>query len=108
MLIEGLFWLAIGTVLYAYFGYPLLLLIISKVRQQKLIKKDDIVPFVSIIIPAFNEESVIAEKIENTLSLEYPKQKLDIIVASDGSTDSTHDIVMLYPKNKVRLIASNK
>jgi len=79
------------------------LIILSQIRNQP-IKKSEITPKVSIIITAYNEEKLIAKKIENTLSLNYPKDKLEIIVVSDGSLDKTNEIVKRYKRQGVRLI----
>lgn len=95
----------IFLVLYVYLGYPLLLLILSKVRRAPPVAKADITPSVSLIIPAYNEESAIARKIENSLALDYPMDRLEIIVASDGSTDRTTEIVQRYRARGVKLVA---
>ena len=69
---------------YTYAGYPLLLLIVSRLRSRP-IRRAEWTPHVSVIITAYNEERDIAAKLENTLALDYPAEKLEIIVASDGS-----------------------
>ncbi|MBN2483732.1 MAG: glycosyltransferase family 2 protein [Candidatus Omnitrophica bacterium] len=104
-MIELLFWLCAGIVFYAYFGYPLLLSVIAG-RKSVSVKKNDITPSVTIIIAAYNEEKVIRKKIENSLSLEYPRDKLEIMVVSDGSTDSTDSIVGEY--SEVKLVKMEK
>ena len=90
-------------VLFAYFGYPLTLLLIAQVRSQE-VKKSLFIPSVTLIITAYNEEKRIREKLENTLSLEYPREKLQILVASDGSTDATNGIVEAYADGGVELL----
>lgn len=89
--------------LYIYFGYFLLVIILGKVMRKKVIKKD-IEPSVALLIAAYNEELSIAKKIENSLLLDYPKNKLRIIVVSDGSTDRTDEIVRSYADCGVELI----
>lgn len=106
-MIELLFWFLVALILYVYFGYPLLLLIVSNLRPAPPVQKADITPTVSLIVAAYNEEQVIAQKIENSLSLHYPKDKLEVIVASDGSTDRTNEIVSAYAGQGVRLVALN-
>lgn len=88
---------------YIYFGYPLVIFLMSKIFNKEASKKK-YNPTVSILIAAYNEEKSIGETIENKLSLDYPKDKLEIIVVSDGSTDRTDEIVKLYSKNNVKLI----
>jgi len=87
-----IFWLMIFIIAYTYFGYSLLIYLISLMVNNKVNKKD-IEPSVTFLITAYNEEESIRRKLENTLSLDYPKDKLEIIVASDGSTDRTDEIV---------------
>ena len=70
--------------------------------------EDDVLPFVSLLIPAFNEESVIRRKIENSLLLDYPRSKMEIVVASDGSTDDTNRMVSAYSKKEIRIILYKK
>ena len=92
---ETLFWIALLTLAYHYLGYPLLLLALRLGKRQQL-RRADIIPSVSLIISAYNEEEIIRQKLENSLSLDYPADRLEIIVASDGSTDRTPAIVREY------------
>ena len=71
---------------------------------KKPVKKGDIAPEVSMIIAAHNEEKSMREKIENTLALDYPKDKLEVIVASDGSTDDTNNIVKEFENKGIKLV----
>jgi cellulose synthase/poly-beta-1,6-N-acetylglucosamine synthase-like glycosyltransferase len=89
-------------VAYTYFGYFFAVIVIGKLFNKGVIKKD-IEPEVTLLIAAYNEEKGIAKKIENSLSLEYPKNKFRIIVVSDGSTDRTDDIVKSYASSGVEL-----
>ena len=98
----ALFYFFSVIVFYVYLGYPLLLYIMSLI-YKKSVNKSDIFPKVSIIIAAYNEEKVIKEKIENTLHLNYPKESLQVIVASDCSTDKTNEIVAEFNKDGVIL-----
>jgi len=102
-MLELTFWSSLIFVFYSYFGYPLLLWLISQIRD-KPVKKLDIKPSVSCIITAYNEEDRIQEKIENTLRQDYPAGKLEIIVASDCSTDKTDGIVKSYQSRGVTLV----
>lgn len=97
-----------GVILaYTYLGYPLLVRILAWCRPRP-VHRVPIEPSVSFIIAAFNEEKDIAAKLENTLALEYPREKLEIVVASDGSTDGTHEIVQAYVDRGVRLFTPGK
>ena len=95
------FWMSIVLVLYVYFGYPLVLYLLVK-YHKKPVKRADIIPSVTLLICAYNEEEVIGEKIQNSFELDYPPEKIKIVIASDGSTDKTNDIVREY--NDERLI----
>lgn len=101
--IEILFWLSIGLMAYAYVGYPLVLRVLALIRSRTVRKGED--PFsVSFVITAYNEDKRIAEKLDNTLKLAYPKEKLEILVASDCSSDGTDAIVRSYGPRGVRLV----
>jgi glycosyltransferase involved in cell wall biosynthesis len=97
------FWFSIFFIFYAYLGYPLVLMAISLIRNRP-VKRARIIPRVSLIIAAYNEEKRIDEKIQSTLKLDYPKDQLETIVASDCSTDHTDDIVRSYASHGIRLI----
>jgi len=103
--VEYLFWIIIALIFYVYFGYPFLLFILSKLRPVLQVETAKISPNVSLIIAAYNEEKTIAQKIENSLKLDYPPEKLEIIVASDDSTDETNEIAKGFSGNGVKLAA---
>lgn len=100
----SIYYISFFLLLYIYFGYPLLLFIISLFKKNKNNISDNYLPSVSMIIAAYNEEKVIADKIKNTLDLDYPKEKLEIIVFSDSSTDQTDDVAQKYEKDGVKLL----
>ena len=93
-------------IFYAYFGYPLCLVLISLFKKPARLpkNKDYKLPAVSFIITAYNEEERIKEKIESTLTQDYPEEKLEIIVASDCSSDNTDEIVKAYESQGVKLV----
>ena len=97
-----LFWIAVAVPLYAFAGYPLVLLGLGLLIRRK-VRKAPIRPLVSLLIPAYNEARVIARKIENSLALDYPSDRIEIVVVSDGSSDNTADIARL--NRGVRVIA---
>lgn len=97
------FWLSLGTILFTYFGYSLAL-IVAGVFVRRTPRHAPIEPTVSILITAYNEEKDIGRKLEQTLLLDYPRDKLEIIVASDGSTDATDDIVRRFADRGIRLL----
>ena len=95
--------LTIFLCLSSYIFYPIIIGVFGKMFPIK-VKKEDICPNVSIIISAYNEEKNIEKKLENTLALEYPKNKIEILVGSDGSTDETGSIVRKYADQGVQLV----
>lgn len=102
--ITVIFWFAFFIVFYAYAGYPMVLAVIALCQKKRPANTGSaILPNVSLLISAHNEETVIADKIENSLALEYPRDKIEIIVISDGSTDATDNIVTRYHERNVVL-----
>ena len=93
------FLLSAFIVVYAMVGYPLLLKFLDKLLKPKPLEKiDDYEPTVTYMIVAHNEEAVIEKKLENAIQLDYSKEKMQILVASDNSTDSTNSIVESFIK----------
>jgi len=109
-----LFWFLCVLIIYHYFLYPAILILMAKSLKKKYTApeieelKEDELPTVSFIVAAYNEETVIKEKILNTLQLNYPKDKLEIIVASHGSNDNTEQLVKSFSKDGVVSLHSDK
>jgi cellulose synthase/poly-beta-1,6-N-acetylglucosamine synthase-like glycosyltransferase len=99
---RAIFWLTAVLLAYAYVGYPLVIGAFGRLRRRR-VEKSPIEPSVTVIVAAYNEQAGIAAKIENILRLDYPPKKLDVLVASDGSTDATDDIVRDYDSSRVTL-----
>lgn len=97
------FWLCFFLIVYVYLLYPLFTAMLS-LLLNKDVKKVSILPAVTIVTSAYNEEQHIKETIENKLKLDYPKEKLEIIVVSDGSTDKTDEIVQQFKDCNVSLL----
>lgn len=97
-------WLSVALLLYVYGGYPLLLAAVVRVRGARPVRRADICPPTSLVISAHNEARVMRRKIENSISLDYPADALDIVVVSDASTDGTDEIVEEYTDRGVRLL----
>ncbi len=89
------FWLSAALVVYVYAGYPLLLWLLASRRRERRRPDHDpaALPTISVVIAAHDEEAVIAAKLENTLALDYPAERRQIVVASEGSRDATFEIV---------------
>jgi biofilm PGA synthesis N-glycosyltransferase PgaC len=96
-LISILLWLSFGFIIYVYAGYPVFLMLIAGLKPKVEISTDNsFSPEVTILISAYNEEKVIAGKLKNTLELEYPRDRFQILVAADGSDDNTLEIVKSF------------
>jgi cellulose synthase/poly-beta-1,6-N-acetylglucosamine synthase-like glycosyltransferase len=95
-------WLLIGAAVYAVALYPLLVAVLSRLWRNEF-ERRPITPAVSLLIAAFNEEESIAAKIQNALETDYPADQLEIIVASDASTDRTDEIVRAFSPRGVKL-----
>ena len=99
-----LFWTLLGLLAYIYFGFPLLVMVAGKVRNRVVHKRPFTSP-ISLIIAAYNEEENIAERLDNALAADYPRDALEVVVASDGSTDATEGIVARYADRGVHLLS---
>lgn len=99
-----IFWIGTGIVLYTYLGYGFIIYLISKIKSRFPESKDqpdNNLPAVTFLVAAYNEEDVIEEKIVNTLSLDYPREKFQIFFVTDGSTDRTAEKVKQFPDIKL-------
>jgi len=99
-----IFWFCVLFWFYVYFGYPILIALISMFFKDR-IYDSCYMPEVTLLIAAHNEEKNIAEKLKNSLALEYPNERLKILVADDGSTDKTAEIVRTFESKGVELFS---
>jgi cellulose synthase/poly-beta-1,6-N-acetylglucosamine synthase-like glycosyltransferase len=100
----SIFWVSVLILFYTYAGYPVLLMAAAAIFRRPVKKDEGNLPKVSLVISVYNEERVIRERLENALSQDYPAEKYEILVASDGSTDKTHSIVNSFNDSRIRLI----
>lgn len=98
-----IFWSAVIIIFYTYFGYPAFLALAAALFGRRAEKKE-IYPALSVIIAAYNEEKDLAGKLNETLALDYPADKIEIIVVSDASTDNTDKIVTSFREKGVKLL----
>ncbi len=103
---EFIFWLSVGLVVYVYAGYPLLANLLGRLLHHGVSTAEPgtFTPSVTVVIAAYNEAAHIEETVRNKLSLNYPAEKLNVIVISDESEDGTDDIVRAIGDPRVRLI----
>jgi cellulose synthase/poly-beta-1,6-N-acetylglucosamine synthase-like glycosyltransferase len=106
-MLAAFLWVCFALVAYVYIGYPLVIYCLARLlgRRRQVARLDDMdLPTVSLLVAAYNEESVIEQRLQNALSLDYPREKLDIVVATDGCSDRTTEIVRRYAGRGVRLL----
>jgi cellulose synthase/poly-beta-1,6-N-acetylglucosamine synthase-like glycosyltransferase len=104
--IEATFWVSLLAISYAYIGYPAILSLVlrsGKLGERSPAGQGAHLPSVTMIVSAYNEETVIGDKIENALSLDYPRELLEIVIISDGSTDRTREIVSHFAHQSIIL-----
>lgn len=102
-MITGVFFFSLFCLFYIYLGYPLLIYLLAKLKPGK-IKKNYQQPTISIIVIAYNEEKNIIKRIDNLLSLKYPPKQREIIIVSDGSLDSTVELVKQKNIQDIKLV----
>jgi biofilm PGA synthesis N-glycosyltransferase PgaC len=117
--VKILFFLSLFFIVYVYVLYPLIVFTLASIAQmardfkyvlsrrdrRSELSRGDAWPLVSVVIAVYNEEKIIEERIANCLSVDYPRDKMEIVIASDGSTDRTNEIVASHANDGVRLIA---
>jgi glycosyltransferase involved in cell wall biosynthesis len=108
MIATIVFWTALAGVAYAYLGYPLVLRVLAHVSPNRsraaLVPGAAELPSVTVIVPVHNEAPVIERKIANTLAIDYPRDRLEVLVVSDGSTDRTVEIARSFGEPRLRVL----
>ncbi len=98
-----LFWLSLGLLSYVYFGYPLFLFVFARPRRNQA-PREGTLPFVTLLISAYNEKAVIGQKLANSWDIDYPRELLQVIVISDCSDDGTDEIVRSFAPKGIHLV----
>jgi glycosyltransferase involved in cell wall biosynthesis len=103
---KAVFWGALGALAWTHVGYPAAMCVLARVRPRPVRRDDEATPSVALVVSAHDEEDVIGRRVENLLGLDYPPDRLEIVVASDGSTDRTDEIVeeLAAREPRVRLL----
>jgi cellulose synthase/poly-beta-1,6-N-acetylglucosamine synthase-like glycosyltransferase len=100
IVLEILFWASLAALAWTHAAYPAFAALLARIAPRR-VRKAEIEPTIAVIIAAYNEEPVIARRIENLLALDYPADKLQVVVSSDASSDRTEEIAARYPGVKV-------
>ena len=105
MIVRALFWGALGALAWTHAGYPAAIGLLARLRPRA-VAREDVTPSVAVVVSAHDEEDVIGRRVENLLALDYPPELLQVVVASDGSTDRTDEIVeeIAVGEQRVRLL----
>jgi len=103
----SLLWIFLGVIIYCYFLYPLIIFVLAALKPRR-ITKAPYEPAVTVIMSIWNEEDVIASKMNNLKVLDYPSEKLEVLVASDASSDRTNEIVQANLASGWRLLSSDE
>ncbi|HXJ06028.1 MAG TPA: glycosyltransferase family 2 protein [Candidatus Acidoferrum sp.] len=105
LIIEATFWTSAAFLLYDYGGYPILLALLTRFssRRESLATSLEL-PAVTLLISAYNESLVMEEKLKNSLAIDYPRDRLEVMVVSDCSDDGTDDLVRSHAQSGVRLV----
>jgi hypothetical protein len=98
-----IFWLSAAVIFYVYAGYPVLLWLSGKLFERP-VRLAPVEPFVSLLVAAYNEDDVIESKIRNAMALDYPPERLEIVIASDGSRDRTEAIARTFEGDRVQVL----
>jgi glycosyltransferase involved in cell wall biosynthesis len=103
---KAVFWGSLGTLAWTHAGYPAAMGVLARLKPRP-VRRTGITPRVAVVVSAHDEEAVIARRVENLLELDYPSERVEIVVASDGSTDGTDAIVgeIAAREPRVRLLA---
>ena len=93
--LQILFWIVVALVFHTYVGFPVLLSLLSRKKNAEYQQLSEL-PDVTVIMSLFNEETVIAQKLQTIVDSDYPREKLHVLIGSDNSTDRTNEIVLEY------------
>jgi cellulose synthase/poly-beta-1,6-N-acetylglucosamine synthase-like glycosyltransferase len=102
-LAKTLFWGALGALAWTHVGYPLTAGALARVRERRVAKDLSSEPTVAVVVAAYNEEEVIERRLANLLALDYPGDRVQIVVASDASTDRTNEVVEAFAGREPRV-----
>ena len=109
--LEMAFWLILLLLVHCYVLFPVTLPFLSELfrrRRDSADSREPYLPAVSLLVSAFNEESVIEKKIQNFLAIDYPKDRMQILIGDDGSKDHTAEIVARYADRGITLVKAEK
>ena len=101
--LKTLFWGSAAALAWTHVGYPLAVGALARVRERRVAKDPVAEPSVAVIVAAYNEEAVVERRLDNLLALDYPADRLEIVVASDASSDQTNELVEAVSEREPRV-----
>jgi cellulose synthase/poly-beta-1,6-N-acetylglucosamine synthase-like glycosyltransferase len=101
--LKAVFFASLGALVWTHLAYPLAAAVLARLHTRRIATDDALLPAVTVIVAAHNEETVIARRLDNLLALDYPAERLQIVVASDASTDATDAIAAEYAQRDPRI-----
>ncbi len=104
VVLKVIFWVSLAALAWTHLLYPVFIALLARLRPRPAHADEAFRPRVALVIAAYNEDDVIAAKLENALALDYPRDLLRIVVASDASSDGTDDVVRSYAERGVELV----
>jgi cellulose synthase/poly-beta-1,6-N-acetylglucosamine synthase-like glycosyltransferase len=103
LVLKGLFWGSLGALAWTHVGYPAAAELVARIRPRQVRKDASAEPSVTVVVAAYNEEPVIERRLENLLALDYPADRLEVVVASDASSDRTNELVQAVAAREPRV-----
>ena len=104
--LKVVFWASAAALAWTHVAYPLAAALLARATRRR-VRRGEHEPTVAVIVAAYNEEAVIERRLENLLALDYPPEKLELVVTSDASTDRTHELVERFAP-RVRLVVNER
>jgi cellulose synthase/poly-beta-1,6-N-acetylglucosamine synthase-like glycosyltransferase len=108
VLAQILFWTSIFLVIHSYVLYPIIVLVWASLKKENLPPPQSELPSISLIMSVYNEEKVIIEKLKNIAKIEYPKEKIEIFIGSDCSTDATLELAKSASSERTRIVSFDR
>jgi cellulose synthase/poly-beta-1,6-N-acetylglucosamine synthase-like glycosyltransferase len=108
IVVAALFWLCVAALVWTHAAYPLAAMLVARLRTRAIARDESYLPTVAVIVTAYNEESVIERRLANLRALDYPKEKVELVVTSDASSDRTEELAHAAGARVIRNVRGGK